>query len=52
MSLSADALDAVGERDTADHLRQVVVTIEAPPTLLGGLSQLEDHGKGSLDGVG
>ena len=48
MSLSADDLDAIGEGDPADHLRQVVVTIEPSPALLGGLGQLENQGERGL----
>src|SRR3954468_15153230 len=48
LSFSADVFDPIGERDTADHLRQVVVTIEPSPALLGGFGQLEDHGERGL----
>ena len=48
MSFLADDLDAVGELDTADHLRQVVVPIEPSPAFLGGLGQLEDQGERGL----
>src|SRR4051812_42755910 len=48
LSVSADVLDPIGKRDTADHLRQVVMTVEPSPALLGGLGQLEDHGERGL----
>src|SRR4051812_2735673 len=48
LSVSADVLDPIGERDTADHLRQVVMTIEPSPALLGGLGQLENQGERGL----
>ena len=48
MSFSADVLDPIGERDPADHLRQVVMTVEPSPAFLGGLGQLEDHGERGL----
>ena len=48
MSFVADDLDAVGEGDATDHLRQVVMPIEPSPAFLGGLGQLEDQGEGGL----
>ena len=38
-----DDLDSVGEHHTCDQLWQLVVAVEAAPTFLRGLDELEDH---------
>jgi hypothetical protein len=38
LSLRSDNLDSVGELYTEDDFRQLIVTIEATPAFLGGLS--------------
>ena len=48
MSLRSDDLDSVVELYTHDDLGQLVVTAQTIPTFLGGLCELEDHGKRGL----
>src|SRR5215216_7373099 len=50
LSLRSDALDSVGELYSEDNFRQLVVTVEAAPTFLGGLGELEDQGECGLVG--
>jgi hypothetical protein len=45
LSLRSDYFDSVGELYTEDDFRQLVVTVEATPAFLGGLSELEDRGE-------
>ena len=40
---SGDYLYSVGELHTCDQLWQLVVAIDAAPTFLRGLDELEDH---------
>ena len=40
--------DPVGELDTQDQFWQLVVAVDAAPTLLGALDKLEDHGERGL----
>ena len=44
----ADHLDPVSEPDTLDQFWQLVVAVDAAPTLLGALDKLEDHGERGL----
>jgi hypothetical protein len=46
--LRSDNLDSVGELYPEDNFRQLVVTVETPPTFFGGLGELEDHGERGL----
>jgi hypothetical protein len=50
LSLQSDDLDSIGELYTEDDFRQLVVSVEATPACLGGLSELEDHGERGLVG--
>lgn len=50
MSLRSDDLDSVVELYTEDYLRQLGMSLETSPTVLGSLRQLEDHGEGGLVG--
>jgi len=50
LSLRSEDLDSVGELYTEDDFRQLVVSIEATPTFLGGLGELKDHGERGLVG--
>jgi len=43
--LLPDGFDAIDGLYTDDQLGQVVVSVEVAPALLGGLGELEDHGK-------
>src|SRR3984893_12875246 len=48
LSFRLDDLNSVGEPYTENYFRQLVVAIEARPTFLGLLGQLEDHGERGL----
>jgi len=50
LSLRSDNLKSGGELYTEDDFRQLVVAVEVTATFLGGLGELEDHGKRSLIG--
>ena len=44
----ADDLDPVGEFHIQDQFWQLVVAVDAAPTLLGAFDKLEDHGQRGL----
>ena len=48
MSLRSDDLDSVVELYTEDDFRQLGMSFETAPALLGGLCELEDHGERGL----
>jgi hypothetical protein len=48
VSLRSDDLDTVGELYTEYDFRQLAVAVEPPPTFLGSLGELEDHGERGL----
>ena len=50
MRLLPDGFDAVDELYTDDQLGQLVVSVEAAPTVLCPLGELEDHGERRLVG--
>ena len=45
---SGEDFDPVGELHTLDQFWQLVVAVDAAPTLLGALDKLEDHGERGL----